>query len=164
MSYQEKRTISLIATSAAVLAAYCLYAFGKAGPAVTAPEDLRAWASVMLIFVGISIVATIALQIIFHILLSISIAVKEAAKGSKEIERAIGGEMIEDERDKLIDLKSSRISLYTGGFGFILGLLALVLGYSPALMINIVYLTFSAGAIIEGLAKLFLYRRGVKHA
>jgi hypothetical protein len=167
MSYQEKRTITSIVTGAAVLAAYLLYAFGKTGPGVTAPEDWKAWAVTMLVFVGIGIAAIIVIQIVFHILLSIAIAVKKQVQTGKcdddEVERAIKADMVEDERDKLIELKSSRISFGFGGFGFIAGLVALVLGYSPVVMINIIYLSFSAGTIIEGFAQLLYYRRGVNN-
>jgi hypothetical protein len=163
MSYQEKRTITGIVSGVAVLAAYCLYAFGKAGPAATAPEDLKAWAVAMLIFIGAGIAAMIVIQIVFHILLSISIAVKKAAKGEKEIERAINADIVEDERDRLIGLKSSKISLGFGGAGFIAGLLFLAFGFSPVLMLNVMFLAFCAGSIAEGVAQLVLYRKGVKN-
>jgi hypothetical protein len=167
MSYQEKRTITNIVTGAAVLAAYLLYAFGKTGPGVTAPEDWKAWAATMLVFIGIGIVAIIVIQIVFHILLSIAIAVQKQVRtgkcDDKEVESAIKADMVEDERDKLIELKSSRISFGFGGMGFIAGLLALVLGYSPVVMINLIFLSFSAGSIVEGLAQLLYYRRGVKN-
>lgn len=163
MSYQEKKIATMLATGAAVLAAYCLYAFGKSGPRATAPGDLRTWAVAMLAFIGISVVAGIVIQVIFHILLSVSIAAKEAANGRKEFDRAINAEIVDDERDKLIDLKFSRISLACCCAGFIAGLAALALGYSPVAMINLMYIIFSAGCIAEGAAKLRYYRRSASN-
>lgn len=159
MSYQEKKIVTTLATGAAVLAAYCLYAFGQSGPGATAPEDLKAWAVAMLAFVGVSVVAGIVIQVVFHILLSVSIAAKEASSGRNEFERAISAEIVDDERDKSIDVKFSRISLACCCAGFVAGLAALALGYSPVVMINLMYIVFSAGCIVESAAKLRYYRR-----
>jgi hypothetical protein len=165
MSYQEKRTITSIVTGAMVLAAYCIYAFGKYQSGAGAPGDLKFWASTMLIFIGIGIAAGIVIQIVFHILLAISIAVKEKIKDiqcdDKEIEKSIGVEIVEDEMDKLIELKSSRISFIFVGVGFIAALLSQVFGYSPVVMLNILFISFSAGSMFDGFAQLYYYRKGI---
>src|SRR3990170_46915 len=77
MSYQEKRTIVMIVTGVMVLAAYCIYAFGQVQAGMVAAGDLKYWARTMLIFIGIGIAATIVIQIIFHILLSITTAISK---------------------------------------------------------------------------------------
>jgi len=165
MSYQEKRTITSIITSLIVLTAYCLYAFGRYHSGTVIQGDLRFWAITMLIFVGIGIAATIIIQIIFHILLSMGIAIKKEMKGEpnveKEIEKTIKLEMVEDERDRLIDLKATRVSDVLAGIGFIAALFSLVLQYSPVVMLNILFITFSVGSILEGFAQLFYYRKGI---
>jgi hypothetical protein len=105
MSYQEKRTIVSMGTGAAILAAYCFDAFGRYRAGAIAPDDLRAWAVTMLIFFGIGAAAMIAIQIVFHILLSVYIAVQKKIQNEncddKEIDKSIESEMIEDEMDKL---------------------------------------------------------------
>ena len=73
MSYQEKRTVTSIVTGILVLAAYCIYAFSRFHSGSVAPDNLKFWASTILIFIGIGIAASIVIQIVFHILLSISI-------------------------------------------------------------------------------------------
>lgn len=169
MSYQEKRTITSITTGLLVLAAYCLYAFNPSRLSLITPGDLKPWAITMLIFIGIGVAATIIIQIVFHILLSISIAIREKMQneqiGDKEIEKAveksIGTEMVEDEMDKLIELKSSRVGLIFAGIGFVGGLLSLVLNYSPVVMLNILFLSFSVGSIFEGFTQIYFYRRGI---
>ena len=167
MSYQEKRTITSIVTGAMVLTAYCLYAFGQFQSGAVAPGNLKFWAGTMLIFIGIGAAAAIVIQIVFHILLSIAIAVKEKMRDAqcddKEIEKTIGAEMVEDEMDKLIGLKSTRIGFFLAGIGFVAALLALILNYSPAVMLNILFISFSAGSLFEGFAQLYFYRRGVKN-
>ena len=53
----------------------------------------------------------IAIQIIFSILLSISIAVKERKCDEKKIEKTVEAAFVEDEMDKLIELKSGRLGI-----------------------------------------------------
>jgi Na+/melibiose symporter-like transporter len=164
MSYQEKRTFASIFSGILILAAYCIYAFSPSRLAALPPGDLKPWASVMLIFIAIGIVATIVIQIVFHILLSIALAVQAKIENQqsddKEIERTIHREMIEDERDKQIELKSMRIGFAVAGIGFVSGLLSLVFNYSPVVMLNIMYLSFFVGSLLEGVGQLYYYRKG----
>jgi len=168
MSYQEKRTITNILTGAAILIAYCIYAFGKSQSGIVASNDLKFWASTMLIFIGIGVVATIIFQIVFHILLSISITVQKKIQDGnfdeKEIEKSIKAEMVEDEMGRLIGLKSERIGFITVGIGFVLGLFSVVFNYSSAVLLNIIFISFSLGSILEGFANLFYFRRGIRNA
>ena len=167
MSYQEKKTIVSILTGILLLAAYCIYAFSKVQSGMVAPDDMKFWATAILIFIGIGVVASIVIQIVFHILLSIAIAVKEQVQNGKcddkEIEKTLELEMVEDEMDKLIGLKSMRIGFAIAGIGFIAALVSLVLNYSPAVMLNIIFVSFSIGSMIEGITQLYFYRRGVKN-
>ncbi len=165
MSYQEKRTIVSTLTGVLVLAAYCIYAAGKYQAGLLAPGDLKAWALTMLIFIGIGVAASIIIQIVFHILLSIAIAVQQKIRNEacedQEIEKSINAEMVEDEMGKLIELKSTRVGFFFAGIGFVAALLSLVLGYPPVVMINILFISFSAGSIFEGFMQLYYYRKGV---
>jgi hypothetical protein len=167
MSYQEKRTIVSTITGIMVLAAYCIYALGQYQSGAAAAGDLKFWAMTMLKFIGIGIAASIVIQIVFHILLSISIAVKKAARGEniadKEIEKSINAEIIEDEMDKLIELKSMRIGFIFAGIGFIASLVSLVFNYPPVVMINIMFISFMIGSLFEGFAQIFFYRKGISN-
>jgi hypothetical protein len=167
MSYQEKKTIVSTLTGTLLLAAYCLYAFGIAHPDRAVSADVKVWATTILVFIGIGIAASIIIQIVFHIILSIAIAVKQRVNNSqcddKETEKAIQLEMVEDEMDKLIGLKSMRVSFAIAGFGFIAALVSLVLNFSVVVMLNIIFISFSAGTIIEGISQLYFYRKGVKN-
>lgn len=134
---------------------------------MVAADDMKFWAGTMLMFIGIGIAAAIKIQIVFHILLSVSIAVEQKVKegryDDKEIEKTIEAEMVTDEMNKLIELKSMRISFIVIGAGFVTALLSAVLGYSPAVMINIVFVSFGAGSLFEGVTQLYFYRRGIKN-
>ena len=71
--------------------------------------------------------------------------------------------MVEDEMDKLIGLKAMRISFAVVGIGFIAALVSLVLNYSPAVMLNIMFVSFGIGSMVEGITQLYFYRRGVRN-
>lgn len=164
MSYQEKRTAASIFSGILILAAYCIYAFSPSRMAALPTGDLKPWASTMLIFIAIGIGVTIVIQIVFHILLSISLAVRtkieDQQSDDKEIQRVIDREMVEDERDRQIELKSTRIGFTAAGFGFVAALFALVFDYSPVVMLNILYLSFSVGSLLEGVGQIYYYRKG----
>jgi hypothetical protein len=167
MSYQEKRTVISIITGLFVLAAYCCYVYVKHQSGTVAADDIKFWAGTMLIFIGIGIIANIIIQIVFHIMLSIAIAMKEEVRNGKcdddKIERTVRNEIVEDEMDKLINLKSMRVSFGIAGTGFIAALMSLILNCTPAVMLNILFISFSAGSLIEGFTQLYFYRRGVKN-
>ncbi|MHB8070412.1 MAG: hypothetical protein ACYDHF_00470 [Candidatus Cryosericum sp.] len=168
MSYQSKKTITSMVGGALVLAAYCLYAFGRYSSGVIAEGNLKFWAGTMLVFIGIGIVGLIVLQIVFHIALSIGVAVKERACDDKEIDKRIEATLeatvIEDEMDKLIELKSSQIGFGVASVGFVGALFLLVLGRSTAVMLNVIYLSFLVGSLIEGAASLYFYGKGISNA
>lgn len=168
MSYTEKRIIVSILSGIAVVAAYCIHVLGRYQAGNIAAGDLKFWAGTMLIFVGIGAAVTIVVQIVFHILLSIGIAVKEKIRDEnfddKLIEKNIKAEMVEDERDKLIELKSSRINQILTGIGFAAGLVSLLLGYPAEIMLNIIFFSFFLGSLFEGIGQLVYYRRGLAHA
>lgn len=161
MSYQEKKTLASIATGVLVVAAYCVYALGKIQSQAAVLDNLQFWGTTMLIFIGIGIAAAIVVQIIYHILLSISIAVKEGT--DKGVEKKMKGEMVEDEMDKLIELKSMRLGFAICGAGFIAALISLALNYPAGVMLNILFLSFSLGSLAEGAMSLYYYRAGVKN-
>lgn len=165
MSYQEKRVIVSFITGAALLTVYCIYAFGPSG--LGAAADLKDWAILMLKFVGIGIGANIAIQIIFHIFLSIGMAVtakiRNESTDDKDLEKSIQAEMMEDERDKLIERKSTWIGFLSAGIGFIAGLVLLATGYSAVVMLNTLFISFFVGSLLEGVAQLAYYRQGLRH-
>ena len=168
MSYKEKQIIMNIIIGAAVLTAYLVNASGNYRSGALSPDDYRAWAVFMLKFVGIGALAAIVSQIVFHIMLSIGIAVKEKINdGScddRDIERSINAEMVEDERDKLISMKSQKFVFIFTGAGFIVSLLALVFNRSPFVMMNILFVVFSLAGILEGFIQILFYRMGIRNA
>jgi hypothetical protein len=167
MSYQEKRTIVSIVTGLLILSAYVVYTYTRFQAGLVIEGDLKFWAGAMLLFIAIGVGATIIIQIVFHILLSIAIAVQAKIKDEncddKEIEKTIELEMVSDEMDKLIELKSSMVGFVVAGIGFVSALIMLVLNYSPVVMLNVMFASFYLGSLLEGFTQLYFYRRGIRH-
>jgi hypothetical protein len=118
------------------------------GGSVNLAEDLRFWGIVILIFVPVSVVARIIIEIVFNIVNTIVTKEEEDPSFS-------------DERDKLIELKATRISYGVVGAGFLLSMVSLVMEMPPFVMLNIVFCSFNVAQIVEDLAQLYFYRRGV---
>jgi len=161
MSYTEKRTLAQMTITTLVFGVYYLVAFTR----LSLEDSLREWAVMMLIFIGILVLASIILQVLFHIFLSVDIAAREAIRNHDVDEETIGeavkGEFIEDERDILISLKSRQAACITSGIGFFAGLVSLLFKGPPTLMLNLIFSATFLGTIAEGITNLVLYRKGV---
>ncbi len=167
MSYQEKRSIVSMLTAVIVLGAYWLYAYGKVQSNAVAADDMRFWAITMLVFIGIGIVVAVVIQLLFHILLSIAVAVREKSRegDGDEQERGstIESDMVTDERDQLIELKSMRVSFIVVVIGFVSALVLLIIHPSMAVMLNILYGSFYIGSLAGSVIQLFYYKRGIRY-
>jgi len=148
MTYQEKQNVVNIFSALVVTLIYAWLVFQKHQQGqFDLTEDFRQWGIVFLIFIGISIVARIIIQIIFHI--GNAIATRE--------EKIPG----EDERDKLVKLKSTRNSYYAFTSGFVVSVIGLALGM-PVYWIFIAFVVFGMVAeIIDNGSQIYYYRKGV---
>jgi hypothetical protein len=172
MNYHGKKTIVTSVVGILVTLAYLIFAIIKYNEASPESLTLKFWAAKILIFIGIGVVALIISLILFSIFYSIYLAIKLKKENSeltdKEIEAQISllikTDSIEDEMGKLIELKSMRVGFVFAGIGFVLALVSLILDFSPVIMINILFLSFSLGSALEGFAQLYYYKRGINHA
>jgi hypothetical protein len=158
MSYSEKRTLVTVATSLLLLATYWSSTLSQYDPSTNA-TNLEFWARAILFFLTVSIITQIVIQIAFHIFLSVSIAIENRTDGDKEIEKRVKLEIREDERDKLIELKSLKVGYLITGLGFVGGLVSAILGYPVAIMLNIIFLSSWIGGTIEGFVQFYYYRK-----
>lgn len=155
MYYQEKKTIATLLSGITLLGAYCFYVFQKYQTGVVDfSNDLKFWALTMLVFIGAGIVLTIVVLILFHIINSI---INQATNQEDDVT------MVEDEMDKLIGLKSVRNSFVVVGIGFILSLVSVVIKLPTPCMLNVIFLSFLIGSIVEGISQLYFYRKGVRN-
>ena len=157
MPYQAKKTLISLVSSLIILVLYITNIL----PQIGTLTNISDWAKIMLVHIGLGAIITIILHIIFHIYLSVSIAIKERDKDDKAIERSINQEMVEDEMTKLIDLKSLQVGCIVTGIGFVSGLVLLSIGYNMILVLNIMFLSFFIGSVIEGLVNIFFNLKGV---
>jgi len=152
MSYQERRSLVSIATTLIVSAIYLSYMLGRFPGGDASTEDLlRYWGAVILISIPVLILVTIFVTILFVILNTI--ATRE------------GEPKITDERDKLIELKSSRNGLYVFTVGFMLAMMPLLINLPVSTMLSAMFLTlYGAGmlsSLVSDLSQFLYYRRGV---
>jgi hypothetical protein len=174
MSYQEKRIVASFISGLLILVSYCIYGVTKyqaVGEGLL--TDLKFWATLMLVTIGLGIAIMMVIQLVLHIYLAISSEVK------KEISKRIAGDKTcagltmscddldvmdkEDEMDKLITLKSSKYSFGVIGFGFVVSLVTLYYHLPPAVMLNTIFVSLMVASLIEGLLQLRFYRNGIHH-
>ena len=93
-----------------------------------------------------SIVAKIIIYILFSIVNMIATREEEPS--------------ITDERDKLIELKATRNSLYVFGAGFLVAMGSLVMEMPPSAMFIILICAGIVSEMISDLSQFYFYRRG----
>lgn len=168
MTYKEKKVWATLFSGLVIFILYlrrAMEVYRLDGQEVF--QDTVFWAKTMLLYIGISVVAIIVWMIVFHILLAISEqVVKEVHKAQGKAVEAEDNEDfydVEDEMDRLIGLKAGQTGYIVVGIGFVSGLISLALGMAPGIMLNIVFLSFMLGSLLEGAVKLYFYKRGVSH-
>lgn len=147
MTILEKRSVvHLIAML--VYVAVCAALFIQRHPAGISDEtlDYRFLAVTVLLLIPMQIAVAIAVHIAFNM-------VNPAARKNE-------APYFEDERDKLIELKSLRNAYQTFLVGFLLAMLTLVLFGSPAVAFIMLVLTFFAVQLAWGVSQFYFYRRG----
>ena len=105
---------------------------------------------------GIIIVLAIVLTILGTILTHIVSAILEAIRTQEEPEI----EDIQDERDKMIDLRGTRATYFVSSIGVFLAMLSFVLGQPGLVMFSLLILVGLVAQIIGDVSRLVLYRRG----
>ncbi len=150
MSYQEKKTIASIVSGILLLIAYCIYAYSKLKVGIGEGE-VTFWAKTMLLFIVIGVVFSIVIQVLFHILLSMS----------EEAQRTLAIDMVEDEMSKLIELKAMKAGYITVGVGFVMALATYLFNSSVVALLQILFFAFALGSILEGVLQIYYYRKGV---
>ncbi len=147
MSYHEKRSIVNMFSSVLVTVVYSVYLYARyLSGGKEFVDDPRFWAKAFLIFIPISIAATIIISIGFTIQYRLT---------TKEEEPSIT-----DERDKLIELKASRNALYVFSIGMVLAMVTLAAGMPIYVMFITIIYSGLLSSVIDELTQFTLYRRG----
>ena len=158
MTFKSKRTLVSMMAGVVLAIAYIVHALGKNAPS---REDLSMWALTLLVFIGISVLTMIVIQILFHVLYSVGVAVKERSRDDSEVERIIASEAAEDELDQIIALKASHAGYLFTGLGFIAALAWLAFwGASAVAALHIMFAAIFIGTFVEGCLSIRFYERG----
>jgi len=148
MSYQEKQNIVNIFSGLLVTVIYALLVYQRHQQGrFDLTEDFQTWGLIFLIFIGISIVVRIIIQIVFHIINAIATREEDVP--------------VEDERDQMIKLKATRNSYYAFTSGFVLSVLGLAVGM-PVHWIFVAFVGFGLIAeILDNGSQIYYYRKGI---
>jgi uncharacterized membrane protein len=148
MTYQEKQSIVNIVSALLITSIYGSIVYQKhVLGQFDLTTDFKTWGVIFLIFIGVSIVSRIIIYIIFHILNAIATRDEKVP--------------IEDERDKLINLKSTRNSFHAFSVGFMLLFVMLAFGM-PIYGLFIFMVIFGViSEIIENSSRIYYHRKGV---
>jgi hypothetical protein len=149
MSFQEKNITVSLANFTLILVFYLFRIFQLIqGGSFNATNVFRLWGIVIALAVGVTIFATILTHIVSNIV--------EAIKTRQEPYI----EDIADERDKLIDLRGTKITYLVSSIGSGLSMLTFVLGQPPLVMFTLLIFSGVVAQIIGDFTRLYLYRRG----
>ena len=150
VSFQEKNiTVSLV-NFILILGFYLIRVFQMIqGGSFNSTNVFRLWG----IVIALAILVTIFATILTHIVSSIIQAIK--TKKEPDIED------IADERDKLIDLRGTKITYFVSSIGVFLAMLTFVLGQPPLVMFTLLIFFGVVAQIIGDGLRLYLYRRGL---
>ena len=153
MSYNEKKSVTNILSSLLITTIYAIIIYQKYLNGGLDPSNIfKFWAIIILIFIPISILARIIIMIIFHIFEAVLLA----AKG-KDIEDEMD---IVDERDKLIQMKTSATSMYIFVFGFIIALATQLFDVSQHIFFIVLIIAGVITDIVSESLIIRYYRRG----
>jgi hypothetical protein len=148
MDQKERQILVTLICSVVTIVWYVLHVYHKQVVGnFEILNDFKFWGKSFLWLIPVAIVA----QIIIHIIYAI-------------INRIITNEDIptkDDERDRLIELKSIRISHWIFITGFLFAMGSLAFGSQPKVMFITLFASGFGSSIISELVKLYYYQRGI---
>lgn len=150
MSFKEKNiTVTLISFSL-ILLFYSNQIFQMVQDGgLNSTDVFRLWTIVIVL----GIIVTIIGMILTHIVSAIVIAIQTGGD-DPEIDD------FEDERDKLIDLRGTKITYTVSSIGSFFAMLSFALGQSPLIMFALLVFFGLVAQVVGDVTRLFLYRRG----
>ncbi len=150
MSFQEKNITVTLVNFSLILGYFLFRVLQMASTDTFTQTNLtRLWVIVIVLAIIVSITGIILTHIVSAIIQAIKTGEKEP-----EIED------LADERDKLIDLRGTRITYTVTSLGTFLAMLAFALGQSPLVMFTLLIFFSVTAQIVGDATRLLLYRRG----
>jgi len=150
MSYQEKNITVSLASFTLILGFFLIRVIQMVlGDSFNSTNVFRLWGIVIVLAIVLTILGTI----LTHILSAIIQAIQSGGE-EPEIED------LEDERDKLIDLRGTRVAYYFSAFGGFLAMLTFVIGQPALVMFSLLIFFALVAQVVGDISRLVLYRRG----
>lgn len=150
MSFQEKNVAVSLVSFTLILAFYLnrlLRMLQDGG--LNSAGVFRLWGTVIVL----AIIFTIAATVLTHIVSAIIEVIKTGEEDPKI-------EDFEDERDKLIDLRGTKVTYFVSSFGAFWAMLTFALGQPPLVMFTWLIFFGVVAQIVGDISRLYLYRRG----
>ena len=147
MSFQQRQTIVSLLTTlllGAIFFGYVLSRYPTGNPYSVAVFHF--WGVAVVILIPVSVVANIVISIVFSI--AYSMATHEKA------------DSFADERDRFIEARAFRITVYVFAFGFFLAMGSLVLDMPPSVMFIVLMGSGYVAELVGNLSQLYLYGKG----
>lgn len=147
MSYQEKRSIVYLISTLLIFGFYYIYVF-QVHPQKSFGDttDFKFWGITILLIVPAMIVVNIITHIVFNIINAIATREKIPS--------------IEDELDKLVELRANRNAYTTFMLGFMLSMGTQALEMPPYVMFNALVISILAASIMWSSTQFYFYRKG----
>ena len=149
MSYQEKSVTVSLMSSLLILGYFLANIIQMVQGDGLVPTGVFRLAGIV---IAAGIIVNIAANILTNIVLSIVHAIRT---GKEEEER-----FIEDERDKLIELKGVKFSYIVFSVGVLISMISFVIGQPPLVMFSLIIFFAIVAEIIGDIVQIALYRRG----
>jgi hypothetical protein len=150
MSFKEKNISASLVSFILILGFYMIRVYQMfQNESFESTNVFRLWGIVIVL----GIIVTILTTIFTHILSAIIEAIKTGGE-EPEIED------LEDERDKMIDLRGTNVAYIASSIGVFLAMLSFVLGQPALVMFSLLIFFGLVGQIIGDISRLYLYRRG----
>jgi hypothetical protein len=148
MDTKEKQILVTVITSFLIIAGYTYYVYlTQVIDNIQIIDDVKFWGKSFLILIPVALIG----QIIVHIIFAI-------------INKIVTNEDLDhrsDERDKLIELKTIRISHWVFMVGFLLAMSTLAIGMQIWVMFIVLLVSGFIASILSELMKIYYYRKGI---
>ena len=150
MSFQEKNVNVSLINFTLILGVFLIRVFQMIlGGSFNSTNVFRLW----VIVIALAILVTIFATILTHIFSAIIQAIKTGEENPKV-------EDLADERDRLIELRGTKVTYFVSSIGVFLSMLTFALGQPPLVMFTLLIFFGVVAQIIGDISRLVLYRRG----
>jgi hypothetical protein len=150
MSFKQKNITVTFVNFSLILVFFLFRVFQMVqNDSFTSENVFRLWGIIIILAVVVSIGATI-----LTIIVSAVIDAIRTGKEEPEIDA------LEDERDKLIDLRGTKITNLVSSIGSLIAMLTFVLGQPPLVMFTLLIFFGVLAQVVGDISRLVLYQRG----